>query len=177
MFCYCVYNILLEVYMEAKDFLIILLLIVIVGAVLFGSVGNFLGSIIGVMSGVDNVVESSEGYVYKGGYISDVQGLSNTNTNTKTVGTNSSSGASGVSGQSNVAGSSSQSSSHASSQKSSSSDVQYEDYQRDYETGMLDDLGNPIYLSIVSTSGGQMDPGIYQVYWSAAGPINQTKIG
>lgn len=159
--------------MEAKDFLIILLLIVIVGAVLFGSVGNFLGSIVGVMSGVDDVVEGSEGYVYKGGYISDAQGLSNT----KTGDVNSSSGASGVSGQSNVVDGSSQSSSQASSKKSYSSDVQYEDYQRDYETGMVDDLGNPIYLSIVSTSGGQMDPGIYQVYWSAAGPINQTRIG
>ena len=58
-----------------------------------------------------------------------------------------------------------------------SSSVKYDDYQRDYMTDMVDSAGNPIYLSIVSTSGGQMDPGIYQVYWSALGPINQTRIG
>ena len=41
----------------------------------------------------------------------------------------------------------------------------------------MDSEGNPIYLTIISTSGGQMDPGIYEVYWSALGPINQTRIG
>ena len=56
-------------------------------------------------------------------------------------------------------------------------DMNYEDYQKDYETDMRDSEGNPIMLSIVSTSGGQMEAGIYQVYWSSAGPINQTRIG
>ena len=71
-------------------------------------------------------------------------------------------------------------SSSGDSSKSSSSGgggVVYEDYQHDYETGLVDSEGNPIYLTIVSTSGGQMDPGIYEVYWSALGPINQTRIG
>ena len=53
----------------------------------------------------------------------------------------------------------------------------YDDWQEDQQTNMVDDDGNPIYLSIISTSGGQMDPGIYQVYWSGNGPINQTRIG
>ena len=57
-----------------------------------------------------------------------------------------------------------------------SSKTTYEDYQIDKETNMVDAQGNPIYLSIVSTSGGQMAPGIYEVYWSDLGVINQTRI-
>ena len=58
-----------------------------------------------------------------------------------------------------------------------SEEIIYGDWQKDQETGMLDVEGNPIYVSIVSSSGGQMDPGIYEVYWSELGPINQTRIG
>ena len=53
----------------------------------------------------------------------------------------------------------------------------YEDWQKDYDTGMVDEDGNPIYRSVVSTSGGQNDPGVYESYWSENGPINETKIG
>lgn len=59
----------------------------------------------------------------------------------------------------------------------SSSDKKYDDWQRDYETGLYDEDGNPIYRSVFSTSGGQYDPGIYEAYWSANGPINETRIG
>ena len=57
-----------------------------------------------------------------------------------------------------------------------SSETTYEDYQIDKDTDMVDSEGNPIYLSVVSTSGGQMAPGIYEVYWSELGIINQTRI-
>lgn len=144
--------------MSIKDIIIIILIIFLIGAVLFGSLGNFLGIISGFITGVSDSVNNSEGYVYKGGYISEDS-------------------------QNYLTGSDSQSSSGSSSSQSgggsssSSSDIKYEDYQKDYETGMVDSEGNPIMLSIISTSGGQMEPGIYQVYWSSAGPINQTRIG
>ncbi|MBE6510914.1 MAG: hypothetical protein E7Z74_06575 [Methanobrevibacter millerae] len=60
--------------------------------------------------------------------------------------------------------------------KSESSKTEYDDYQIDKETGMFDSEGNPIFLSIVSTSGGQMEPGIYEVYWSELHVFNYTKI-
>ena len=174
--------------MNFKDIVIVFLVIIIICTVLFGSLGNFLGAIDGVLSGVSNKVSDSEGYVYKGGLISDDAVASNTQTK---LGSASSSGnasssvagssSSGSSGSSSGSGSSSSSGSSGSSSGSgssgSSSHVTYEDYQRDYETDLVDSEGNPIYLSIVSTSGGEMDPGIYQVYWSALGPINQTRIG
>lgn len=53
----------------------------------------------------------------------------------------------------------------------------YDNWQKDYETGLYDEDGNPIYRSVFSTSGGQYDPGIYEAYWSANGPINETRIG
>ena len=53
----------------------------------------------------------------------------------------------------------------------------YDDWQKDYETGLFDEDGNPIYRSVISTSGGQYEPGIYEAYWSANGPINETRIG
>ena len=59
----------------------------------------------------------------------------------------------------------------------SSSPKHYDDWQKDYETGLFDEDGNPIYHSVISTSGGQYDPGIYESYWSANGPINETRIG
>jgi len=45
----------------------------------------------------------------------------------------------------------------------SSRKIEYKEFQEDYETGLVDEEGNPIYLSIVSTNGGEMEPGIYQV--------------
>ena len=59
----------------------------------------------------------------------------------------------------------------------SASKKQYDDWQRDYDTGLFDEDGNPIYRSVFSTSGGQYEPGIYEAYWSANGPINETRIG
>ena len=154
----------------------IILLIVIVGGVLFGTVGNFLGTIASVGNGISDAVSGSEGYVYKGGSISGVassvgnvsSAISNTN-NTVANANN------GNSADVNRGGGSSSGDSSKSS--SSGGGVVYEDYQHDYETGLVDSEGNPIYLTIISTSGGQMEPGIYEVYWSALGPINQTRIG
>lgn len=63
------------------------------------------------------------------------------------------------------------------SAKSSSSQKKYDDWQKDYETGEYDEDGNPIYRSVISTSGGQSEPGIYESYWSANGPISEERIG
>ena len=59
----------------------------------------------------------------------------------------------------------------------SSSKKHYDDWQKDYETGLYDEYGDPIYRSVFSTSGGQYEPGIYEAYWSSNGPINETRIG
>ena len=59
----------------------------------------------------------------------------------------------------------------------SQSAKKYDDWQKDYETGLYDEDGNPIYRSVFSTSGGQYEPGIYEAYWSSNGPINETRIG
>ncbi len=53
----------------------------------------------------------------------------------------------------------------------------YDDWQKDYDTGTFDEDGNPIYRSVFSTSGGQYEPGIYEAYWSANGPISERRIG
>ena len=53
----------------------------------------------------------------------------------------------------------------------------YGDWQEDYETGTFDEDGNPIYRSVVSTSGGENPAGIYETYWSAAGPLSEERIG
>lgn len=55
--------------------------------------------------------------------------------------------------------------------------TKYVDYQINYTTNMFDSQNNPIIRSIVSTSGGMVEPGIYEVYWSKLGVINQTRIG
>ena len=53
----------------------------------------------------------------------------------------------------------------------------YDDWQKDYETGEYDEFGSPIYRSVISTSGGQYEPGIYESYWSENGPISEERIG
>lgn len=63
-----------------------------------------------------------------------------------------------------------------SSNSSDAFPVKYEDYQINYETDIVDEEGNPVILSIVSTSGNQSESGVYKVYWSKLGVINQTKI-
>ena len=193
--------------LRIKDIIIILLIITIFGAVLFGSLGNFLGVINGMVTGITDTVTQNEGYVYRGGYITvevpdssvgttyypsaDSSGSGGSDSASSSYGhsTDNNAGYSGGSGQSSSGGSG-QSSSGGSGQSSggssdggsssgdsnSSQDNKYEDFQNDYVTDMVDEEGNPIILSIISTSGGQMEPGIYQVYWSALGPINQTRI-
>ena len=142
--------------MSVKDLIIIILIIAIIGSVLFGTLGNFLGFVNGVIHGVSNGI-NNDGYVNNGDPISNLT---------------SDSPSSSV-----VDGSSSSHSDLLGSSDSSSSNHDYEEYQNDYETGMVDSDGNPIYLSVISTNGGQMEPGIYEVYWSANGQINQTKVG
>ena len=53
----------------------------------------------------------------------------------------------------------------------------YDDWQKDYKTGEYDEYGSPIYRSVISTSGGQYEPGIYESYWSENGPISEERIG
>ena len=72
---------------------------------------------------------------------------------------------------------SSSDSTQSSQSQSSNSPKQYDDWQEDYETGEYDSDGNPIYRSVYSTSGGQSEPGIYEEYWSANGPISAQRIG
>ena len=154
---------------------------------LFGSLGNFLGFVTGIFTGLSDSVNGNEGYVYSGGSITDYvsQDSSSNSASSNSIvdgsgGNKTSSSLLGSSGGSSSSSSSSGSSggSDGSGDSTPSNDVVYEDYQKDYQTGMFDSEGNPIILSIVSTSGGQeLVPGIYQVYWSAAGPINQTRIG
>ena len=184
---------------KIRYLIIIVLLVVIVGGVLFGTVGNFLGTIASFGNGISDAVSGSEGYVYKGGPISDVVSSAGnvssaiSDTAAANVNSGNNTGGSSVAGNSDVSGASSSSSSGSSSwwggnsgssggdsgasSRKGGSGVVYEDYQHDYETGLVDSEGNPIYLTIISTSGGQLDPGIYEVYWSALGPINQTRIG
>ena len=66
---------------------------------------------------------------------------------------------------------------NATSVAKSASPKHYDDWQKDYETGLYDEYGDPIYRSVFSTSGGQYEPGIYEAYWSSNGPINETRIG
>ncbi len=134
--------------MSIKDIVILLLVIAIIGAVLFDSFANFLGFITDISNGVTNAVDSNEGHIYDE---NSVEGSSDSYSNNQVSSTSESS--------------------------QDSSKVGYDDYQRDYKTDMRDSNGNSIYLSIISTSGGQMEPGIYQVYWSSDGQINQTRIG
>ena len=165
-------------------------MIALIGAVLFGSLGNFLGFVTGIFTGFSDTVNGNEGYVYNGGSIADYvsQGSSGNGASSNSIvdgssGNKTGSGLLGSSGSNSASSEGSGSSGGSGGSGSSggstpSSDVVYEDYQKDYSTGMVDSEGNPIILSIVSTSGGQeLVPGIYQVYWSAAGPINQTRIG
>ena len=66
---------------------------------------------------------------------------------------------------------------NASKGAKSATQKHYDDWQKDYETGLYDEYGSPIYRSVISTSGGQYEPGIYESYWSENGPINETRIG
>lgn len=62
--------------------------------------------------------------------------------------------------------------------KQSSSEKTYDNWEKHYETEMYDAEGNPVYKSIISTSGGQNEPGIYVEYYSPElGPLDGYKIG
>ncbi len=150
--------------MSLKDVIIILLVICIVGTFLFGSIGGFFSYVSSLFGHVADGVDSNEGYVYEGGSISSDDGSSSSSSS---VVDSSSSSSSVVDSSSETLGS---------SKSSESSGHNYKDWQRDYETDFKDSEGNPVYVSIVSTSGGQLEPGIYEVYWSSSGPINQTRI-
>ena len=100
------------------------------------------------------------------------QGLGNNSTPTKNPTSNDGSG----SGNGDGSGGSSSGSSDSNG-GNGGGNGQYSDWQRDYETGQYDSNGNPIYRSVISTSGGQNSPGIYEAYWSADGPISEQRIG
>ena len=51
------------VILNIKDIIIIILIIFLIGAVLFGSLGNFLGVISSFINGVSDSVSNTEGYV------------------------------------------------------------------------------------------------------------------
>ena len=145
--------------MSLKDFVILLLIICIFGSILFGSVSGFFGYVSSIFDNVADGIDTTEGYVYRGGPISSDQFVDSS-------GSGGSGSSSGSGGSGSGSGSGSGGSSH-----------EYGDWQKDYMTNMTDSEGNPIWLSIVSTSGGQLEPGIYEVYWSSLGPINQTRVG
>lgn len=183
--------------MDLKDILIACLIILIIGTVLFGSLGGFLGHVHTVVSDVAEAADDeksftvdfleknspsiSESGVLKREISKSDDSLgeyysSNNNSNSK-VSTNDNSNSKVLTNNS--------------SDKNSyfdfsiidlldsimgSSQSEYEDYQHDFSTDKVDSEGNPIYRSIVSTSGGQMDPGIYEVYWSKLGVFNHTRI-
>ena len=142
--------------MDGKDILIILLCVFFVGTVVFGGLGNFFGQISGFTGMLSNITDENQTQVEEN-ISSEIASDNNNNTPT-TV------------NEENTLSSTQDSS-------SSGSSSEYDDWQKDYETGMVDEDGNPIYKSVISTSGGQLEPGIYETYWSANGPINQTKIG
>ena len=63
-----------------KDLIILLLFIVIVGSILFGSIGNFAATVSGIVNSISGTINSNEGYVYDGGYI-DSQNQNTNNAN------------------------------------------------------------------------------------------------
>jgi len=53
--------------MSIKNIFILILVVALVGAVRFGSLGSFLGFISGITTGMSDVVSDNEGYVYRRG--------------------------------------------------------------------------------------------------------------
>ena len=183
--------------MGLKDIFLILILILIFGTVIFGSLGSFFRHVNIAVSDVADAVadektftvelleKNSPSHLYKEHSGSDVSNkqYSDSQSSGKQYSSRDVSQKGTV--NNDVSG-------KKSSEKDSpfwnfsfidildiegnSSEKKYEDYQIDQETGMFDSEENPIYLSIVSTSGGQMSPGIYEVYWSKLKVFNHTKI-
>lgn len=176
------------------------MLIFIFGIVIFGSLGSFLSNVNTAVTDVADAVAEDESFsvdflqknsqpmLYK--EHSDNDGLGGSSSGKQSSGGISSFvGSSQNSFSNNDAGNKDASNNDKSDNESSfwniidilgpkseSSKTEYDDYQIDKETGMFDSEGNPIFLSIVSTSGGQMEPGIYEVYWSELHVFNYTKI-
>lgn len=64
------------------------------------------------------------------------------------------------------------------SSSNSASKKEYGDWEKSYKTGKYDSNGNPIYRTVISSSGGgQYDAGIYEEYSSVDGPISRKRIG
>ena len=106
-------------------------------------------------------------------------GAGNNTTALNGTGHNNSSSGNGT-GTDGAGSGSSTSSSSSNSQNGGSSGGSgsgYSDWQEDYETGEFDADENPIYRTVSSTSGGENPAGIYETYWSAAGPISEERIG
>ncbi|SDA72433.1 hypothetical protein [Methanobrevibacter millerae] len=173
--------------MDLKDILIAFLIILIIGTVLFGSLGSFLGHIRTVVSDVADGAADEKSFTVdfleKNSHsISESDVLEREITR--------SDDASGEYSSDNYESNANVSADDRSDKNSfsdfsildlldsimGSSNSEYEDYQHDFLTDKVDSEGNPIYRSIVSTSGGQTDPGIYEVYWSKMGVINHTRI-
>ena len=101
-----------------------------------------------------------------------------TNLNSSSHGVNGSNGAgSGASTSDSSSSSNNGGSGSNGGSNSGSGSGEYSDWQEDYDTGAVDEDGNPIYRSVVSTSGGENPAGVYEYYWSAAGPISEERIG
>lgn len=101
-----------------------------------------------------------------------------TNLNSSSHGVNGSNGAnSGASTSDSSSSSNNGGSGSNGGSNSGSGSGGYSDWQEDYDTGTVDEDGNPIYRSVVSTSGGENPAGVYEYYWSAAGPISEERIG
>lgn len=154
--------------MSLKDIFLIFLLILIFGTVIFGSLGNFFSLVNIVVSDVSDAVDNEKTFTVDFLEKNSPSHLNKEHSNNN-VSNNQYSG-DGSSQLSNFPFMGSK------NPEGDSSPKKYEDYQINKETGMFDSEGNPIYLSIVSTSGGQMDPGIYEVYWSKLMVFNHTKI-
>lgn len=186
--------------MGLKDIFLVLMLIFIFGIVIFGSLGSFLSNVNTVVSDVADAVSEDESFsvdflqknnqpmLYKehsGVDVSDNQYYSGDSYSKQSSSEDSSQNSFYNNDEVNKDASNKNKSDNDSpiwniidilGPKSQSSHEEYEDYQIDRQTGMFDSEGNPIYLSIVSTSGGQMEPGVYEVYWSKLKVFNHTKI-
>jgi len=147
------------IHMSLKDLFIIILVVCILGILFFGSVDSFLGHVHNAIGEFTNGTEAKNEYIS----LDYLEGKTD-NTYGHSLG----------SGFDNS--DSNRLNPYSKDSSPEESPEKYDDYQINYTTDMVDEEGNPIILSIVSTSGNQFSPGIYKVYWSKLGVINQTKI-
>ena len=173
--------------MDLKDIIISCLMILIIGTVIFGSLGTFLGHVHTVVSDVADGANAEKSFTVdflekNRPSISESGVLEREITRSDDVSVDYSSGNGKSTGKVSTDDSQDKTSFSDFSiidllgSKMGSSASEYEDYQHDFLTDKVDSEGNPIYRSVVSTSGGHMDPGVYEVYWSKMGVINHTRI-